>query len=124
MGSSVVDKSSASSSKKEVVTVAAKDLPTLSQGGGMQLLGAMQLPDDANVRNFFFALLQMMSQISPASQNVSHAPRREENNNDDREKEVEVEEEVDAVDLCTSDDGKNEENKNQKNKIVHVSIKV
>ena len=72
----------------------------------------------------FFALSQMMLQISPASQNISHAPGREENNNDDREKEVEVEEEVDAVDLCTSDDEKMEENKNQKNKIVHVSIKV
>ena len=104
--------------------VAAKDPPTLSQGGGIPLLGGMQLLDDANVWNFFFVLLQMMSQISPASQNISHAPKREEQNNDAREKKVEAEEEVDTVDLCTSDDEKIEEYKNQKNKIVHVSVKV
>jgi len=77
--------------------------------------GGMQLPDDANVR-IFFALSQMMLQISPASQNISHAPGREENNNDDGEKEVEIEEEVETVDLCSSDDEKMKKTKTrQKN---------
>ena len=114
----VVDKSSGTrkvpGSKKEVVTVATKDLPILSLGGGIPLPGGMQLPDDANVRNFFFALLQMMLQISPTSQNVSDAPKREEKVNDDGEKEVEAEEEVDAVDLCTSDGEKTEEKNPEK----------
>ncbi len=116
---SVVDKTSGT----RKVTVGAKGPSTLSSGG-IPLLGGMQLLDDANVQKFFFALLQMMLQISPASQNISDAPKREEKVNDNGEKEVEAEEEVDAVDLCTSDDEKIEENKNQKNKIVHVSIKV
>jgi len=79
--------------------------------------------DDANVRNFFFALLQMMLQISPASQNISHAPRREENNNDNGEKEVEVEEEVDAVDLCTSDDEKWKKTKTRKTRLFVLALK-
>jgi len=107
---SVVDKSSSPGkvpgSKKEVVMVVSKDLPILSPGGGIPLPEGMPLPDDANVQILFFALLQMMLQISPASQNVSDAPGRGEKVNDDGEKEVEAEEEVDAVDLCTSDDEK------------------
>ncbi len=92
-------------SKKEVL-VGAKDLPSLSLGG-ISLPGGMQLLDNPNVHNFFFALLQVMSQMSPrASQNVSDAPKREEKVNDNGEKEVEAVEEVDAVDLCTSDDEK------------------
>ncbi len=121
MGSSVVDKSSVPGSKKEIVTVAAKDMPTLSPGCVL-LPGGMQLPDDANVRNFFFVLLQMMLQISPASQNVSHAPGREENNNDNGEKEVEVEEEVDAVDLCTSDDEKMKKTKTRETKLFVLAL--
>jgi len=49
----------------------------------------------------------MMLQISPASENISDVPKSKEEVNDNGEKEVESVKEVDAVNLCTSDDEKN-----------------
>jgi len=102
---SVVDKSSGTGkspgSKKEV-TIGSKDPLSLSPGG-------IPLLDDPNVQNFIFVLLQMMLQMSlGASQNVSVAAamEREEKVDDDGEKEVEAVEEVNAVNLCTSEDEK------------------
>jgi len=57
----------------------------------------------------------MMSQMSPgASQNVSDALEREEKDNDGGEKEMEALEEVEAVNLCTSNEKKKKKLRKEK----------
>ncbi len=98
--SSVAGKEINSATGKVPGSIQSRDHPSISPGGLANL-------NDPKVRNFLFALSQIMSQMSPASPDILVAGGTErEEKVDDKEEKVIEDVEVEAVDLCLSEDKK------------------
>ena len=106
LGEVVVEKSAVAGMDKNFATgkvagsIRLRDFPSIS-------LGDLANLNDPKVCNFLFALSQIMSQMSPPSPDVSVGGGTErEEKVDDKEEKVIEDVEVEAVDLCSSEDKK------------------